>query len=111
MMGEPLRGLDDIIARDTLSGTKADGSSIVVAIEIGRPFPWGGTSPTEWACSFRVDPLYNGESHGEGGLQALCLALQTVQWQLDDFQKSGGVLRYEDGEAFSCTNFWPAKPY
>jgi hypothetical protein len=57
-MAKSVRGLDDIIARQTLLVKKADGSSMTVTVEIGRPFPWGDVSPTEWACAFRIDPLY-----------------------------------------------------
>jgi hypothetical protein len=57
-MDKSVRGLGDIIARQTLLVKKADGSSMMVTVEIGRPFPWGDVSPTEWACAFRIDPLY-----------------------------------------------------
>ena len=110
-MAQSLRGLDDIIARERLLGRKADGSSIAITVEIGRPFPWGDISITEWACAFRIDPFYTGDAHGEGSLQALNLALQMVRSQLNHFEEEGGVLMYETGEKFLLTMHWPLQPY
>ncbi|HWU56154.1 MAG TPA: hypothetical protein VN175_11680 [Rhizomicrobium sp.] len=110
-MSNPLRGLDDVIAREVLFGKEADGSLITITIEIGRPFLWGDISPTEWACAVRVDPLFSREIHGEGSLQALCQASQMIRTMLNHFQQNGGVLTYETGEEFSLTTHWPMQPY
>jgi hypothetical protein len=110
-MSEPLRGLDDIIAREVFSGKDAEGSPITIVVEIGRPFLWGDESPTEWACAIRVDPLFSGEIHGEGSLQALCLASQMIRTTLNSFQQDGGILTDEAGVEFSLTTHWPVQPY
>ena len=110
-MGKSVRGLGDIIAREIIFGKKPDGSPVTIAVEIGRPFPWGDVSPTEWACAVRVGPHYTSDIHGEGSLQALCLALQMVRSELNHFEEEGGILTYESGERFSLTTHWPVQPY
>jgi hypothetical protein len=49
--------------------------------------------------------------HGEGALQALCLALQYIRWQLDHFIENGGILLTENGEEFRLQSYWPNKPF
>jgi hypothetical protein len=114
-MTEQLRGLGDVIAREVISGIKADGSAIAITVEIGRPFPWGDTTTTTWACTLRVDPLLDREVYGEarevygeGSLQALCLAVWVMRGALDQFQNEGGKLVWDDGASLS--SYWPRSP-
>jgi hypothetical protein len=107
-----VRGFEDIIARETIYGKKPDGSSVTITMEIGRPFLWGDVSPTEWACAVRIDPLDDGRNvHGEGALQPLCLAIWTVGVTLEQFQREGGSLAWEDGTEYKFSNLWPASPF
>jgi hypothetical protein len=101
----------EIIVREVLFGQK-DGAHFPITIEIGRPFKWGGTSPTEWVCNLQIDPFFKvRDIHGEGALQPLCLALQLLRSELINFRKEGGVLTWEGGDEFDPDPFWPAEPY
>jgi hypothetical protein len=83
----------DIIVRETLQGKASDGEQVLITIEVERPFPWGDISPTEYACYITIAPfLRRTHIHGEGQLQALCLALRHVRWELDRFLEEGGVI-------------------
>jgi hypothetical protein len=104
--------VDDIIAREIVFGQKPGKDRFPITIEIGRPFPWGGISPTEYGCYVKADPLLRKtDFHGEGALQALCLALQYIRWQLDHFIENGGILLTENGEEFRLQSYWPNKPF
>ncbi len=103
-MSEPVA----VIATETLFGQRADGERFAIMIEIGLPFKWGGTSPTEWACQIKVAPLRaKAVIHGEGSLQALCLALRSVHSELAAFAKDGGKIMHEDGNDFPLTAYLP----
>jgi hypothetical protein len=103
-----VRKLSDIIASEKLFGQHPGEERFPITIEIGRPYKWGGTSPTEWACPVKIRPFDNLsiDSHGEGSFQALCLALYRVQLQLVHFKEEGGILLYEDGQEFSLNVYW-----
>ena len=92
-------------------GLRNDGERFIVSIEIGKPFKWGGTSPTEWACAVKVEPFHSTTTHGEGSFQALCLALQWVRSQLNYFKEEGGLLMWENGEEWDIEVYWPVNPY
>ena len=98
----------EIIANQKLFGQRAGEEPFAITIEIGRPYKWGGTSPTEWACPLKVDPFDNlsNDAHGEGSFQALCLALYLVQLQLVHFKEAGGILLHEDGQEFALDIYW-----
>ena len=101
--------LNDIIASDSLYGKRAGEDRFVISIEVGRPHKFGGTSPTEWVCPLRVDPFFSSGSkiHGEGSLQALCLAVEMVRFLLANFLEEGGDITLEGGEQFSLKTHWP----
>ena len=89
---------NETIAREAIFGLRKDGERFIVSIEIGKPFKWGGTCATEWACAVKVEPFHSHTVHGEGSFQALCLALWWVRAELDRFKEEGGVLLWESGE-------------
>jgi hypothetical protein len=101
----------EVIASETLWGQRPGEDPFIIAIEIRKPFAWGGSSPTEWACAVKVGNLYSQTVHGEGALQALCLASQMIRSMLSNFLEEGGSLTYEQGEAFDLKSFWPPNPY
>jgi len=97
----------DIIVRETLFGRKPGEERFAIAIEVGRPFAWGGASPTEYACRVAAEPIMSMVAiHGEGPTQALCLALRHVRFFLDSFQNDGGVIEDIDLDATM-----PFRPY
>jgi hypothetical protein len=101
----------EVVARETLFGKRVGEDRFPITIEIGRPFKWGGTSPTEWACALKVEPFHSHATHGEGSLQALCLALQLVRSELNNFTEQGGSLVWEDGQKWELESYWPLEPY
>ena len=97
-----------VIASETIFGQRADGERFGITIEIGRPFKWGGISQTEWACQIKVEPLRaKAVIHGEGSLQALCLALRYVHSELAAFIEKGGKIMHEDGNVFPLEAYLP----
>ena len=100
-----------VIVTDTLFGQQSGAERFLITIEIGMPFKWGGISPTEWACSVKVTPFHSTTTHGEGALQALCLALQWVRSELNGFKEKGGSLSWEDGQECNLGVYWPANPW
>jgi len=96
------------IATETIFGQRSSGERFVINIEIGIPFKWGGTSPTEWACQIKVAPFRSkAVIHGEGSLQALCLALRSVHTELAGFIEDGGKIMHENGDAFPLGAYLP----
>jgi hypothetical protein len=105
-----LSDFGETIASEKLFGQRAGEDRIAITIEIGRPYKWGGTSPTEWACAVKIDPFFSKRHgvHGEGSLQALCLALHLVHMELENFQEQGGIISFDGGSEFSLDSYWPA---
>jgi hypothetical protein len=100
--------MGEMIASETLFGQGTSGERFQIKIEIGRPYKFDAGSPTEWACPFKAEPfLVSKDAHGEGSLQALCLALYLVRYALANFIEEGGKLSFEDGQRFQLENFWP----
>lgn len=97
------------IATETIFGQPADGEPFTITIHIGRPFKWGDDSTSsEWACHVEVMPLRHKRAiHGEGSLQALCLALRMVHTELTIFIENGGRLINEDGGEFPLAAYLP----
>jgi hypothetical protein len=60
----------------------ADGSRILLRMELGQPRPDGRGA---WACRVSVDGYdhYAGDIYGEDSMQALCLGLRMVRLQLE----------------------------
>jgi len=99
---------ESVIATEMIVGQRAGGERFAITIEIGRPFKWGGISPTEWACQIKVAPFRaKAVIHGEGSLQALCLALRYVHSELAAFIEEGGKIIHEDGNDFPLTAYLP----
>lgn len=100
--------LSETIANEKLFGQRPGEERFPITIEIGRPYKWGGTSPTEWACPVKVDPFANIpiSIHGEGSLQALCLALRTAQMHLVHFKEQGGAITTDCGSEFPLGAYW-----
>jgi hypothetical protein len=107
---DKMSDLGETIASEELFGQRAGEERFPITIEIARPYKWGGTSPTEWACPVRVDPFFSRRDgcHGEGSLQALCLALQAVHMELLNFKQSGATITLASGEEFPLEAYWPA---
>ncbi len=97
-----------IIASESLLGQRPGEDRFVIKIEIGQPYKWEGTSQTEWAADITVLPLFSRPRaiHGEGSLQALCLALRMVHAELSNFQESVGKLMTAEGEKFAPSVYW-----
>jgi hypothetical protein len=109
--GKWMNRLDNIIAKQKLFGQKAGDERFPITIEVGRPFQSEGFSATEWACPVRIKPfLAEATIHGEGSLQALCLALTHVKSYLIDFLEKGGKLSWESGEAFEISTTFGDRP-
>jgi hypothetical protein len=102
---------DEIIAREHLFGVRPGEAKFPITIEIGRPFKWSGTCATEWACMAKIEPFRTHTVHGLGSFQALCLAFQWIRSQLNDFEKDGGSLVWEDGQEWDIESYWPHNPY
>src|SRR3954471_16665063 len=99
----------EIIASEKFIGESTDGERFEITIEIGRPYKWGGSSPTEWACPVRAEPFFSLRTgiHGEGSLQALCLALRHVRSILEDFIEKGGTISLDgSAETVSLNSYW-----
>ena len=97
-----------VIAAETVFGQRAGGERFVITIEIGQPFKWGGSSPTEWGCQINMPPLRSKSvTHGEGSLQALCLALRRAHSELSAFMQDGGRLTLENGDEFPLNAYLP----
>ena len=64
-------------------------------------------TPTAWACTVSVDPLWSNpfEIFGEGSFQALCLGAKHAVQMLATFVQQGGVLEHADGEPVELSNF------
>jgi hypothetical protein len=98
--------LGEMIADYTLLGQNAGSDYFSIRIEIGRPYK--GEGHHEWICPMKIDPLHNTKHiHGEGSLQALCLALSMAHALLMGFVEDGGTLWYAPGDEFQLENFWP----
>jgi len=96
--------LGEVIASYTLLGQRAGSDYFPITIEVGRPYR--GEGPDEWICSLKIDPLHRPQKiHGEGSLQALCLALSMLRFLLKGFIEDGGT--WAPGEDFQLKNFWP----
>jgi hypothetical protein len=75
----------------------ADGRVCDVNLKLGAPYHVGETT---WACPCELEglePRYP-DMHGEGSLQALCLALALVQNRLRDSIEDGWRFFDESGE-------------
>jgi hypothetical protein len=102
----------EFIASEIFLAEDRDGAQFPIRVEVERPVAWGGISPNEWACRITVAPWFERRDvHGEGSLQALCLALQMVQWELSRFVDEGGKFGAESGERLAIRNYWPPKPF
>jgi hypothetical protein len=90
------------IASESLFGQKHPHEDrFEITVQIGTPYQVG-TIPEEWACPVSVKPLYKvlHDAHGEGSLQALCLAISLAQDLLQAFRENGGKLTFETGDEF-----------
>lgn len=96
--------MNPVIASATLFAQRPGEERFVLQIRIGTPYQIG---PDEWACPVAVAPLYEfGDIHGDGSLQALCLALRFAFELLRRFKQNGGLLFSSDGEEFPLEAFW-----
>jgi hypothetical protein len=89
----------DIIARESVFGTRPGGSRFAIEVSVSKPFRVDGLAVEEWICPLTLSPLF-GEArdvHGNSSLQALCLALSLAVDALEKFEADGGSLAYEDG--------------
>jgi hypothetical protein len=69
----------------------ADGSELPIEARVGRPYLVGRT---EWACPCAIEGLDGAypDIHGEGSVQALCLALGLIHRRLLHILEGGGRL-------------------
>ncbi len=95
MSGTPM------IASQVIFGQRPSEEKFQISVTIGMPYETG-KSPNEWACPVSISPLHNEirDVHGDGSLQALCLAVSCVYTMLEYFVEDGGKLLYETGEEF-----------
>ena len=93
----------DVIARESLFGTRAAGNRFAIEVSVGRPSRVDGLTVEEWTCPVTLSPFFEGvrDVHGNSSLQALCLALSLVIDSLEQFKAGGGSLTYEDGAEYA----------
>jgi hypothetical protein len=98
--------MDNAIAFDEIHATRADGSTLVVRLEIGTPYRVPNVDIDEWACPVSLSPLYSRlrDAHGVSSLQALSLALALGVDLLAKFVEDGGKLCYTDGTTTRCSH-------
>lgn len=97
----------EIVVREVFQGRNADQNPFDITIEVEKPVPWGGTSPSECVCWITIDPiLRRRDVHGEGPLQALCLALGMARLELELFIEKGGTVSYGDGDKVDIGATW-----
>jgi hypothetical protein len=95
-------------AKLEIIGINPGGERIKISAKIGKPYPVEGNEGIdEWACPVSLEPLYKSlhDAHGEGSLQALCLAINLILDLLQSFIEKGGKLVHEDGTRFSIESY------
>ena len=99
--------MSNLIAQYEILGRQGPGSPrFQVRVSIHKPVQSVET-PTAWACTVSVDPLWSKpfEIFGEGSFQALCLGAKHAVQMLATFVQQGGVLEHADGESVELANF------
>ena len=94
--------MTEVIARESLFGTRPGGIRFAVEVNVGKPFRVEGIAVEEWICPLTLSPLLGDvrDVHGNSSLQALCLALSLAIDSLEEFKADGGSLTYEDGTEY-----------
>ena len=98
--------MPELEAEYGIQGRNPSGSSFPVRVSIFKPVRSTDT-PTAWACSVAVQPLWVEpfEIYGEGSFQALCLGSKHAVQMFATFVEEGGTLEYSGGGVLEAECF------